>query len=304
MSDPAVSVVVPTYGHADLVEATLESVFAQSFGDLEVVVVNDGSPDDTGERLAPWVEAGRIRYVEQTNAGQGAARNRGLRMARGRYVAFLDDDDLWPPDKLAWQVDALRRDPEAVMVYGYHAKLHPDGRLETDDPIPFRPSGRVHRDFRLRNWLLSPGQTLMRTAAVRSLDGFDPEIWGSDDWDLYVRLSALGRFVFEPRVALHYRLHEANASRRAVHHARNHMKVAWRHIGWNLPLLVRHQLLAGGYFVPNLRRLAEEARSSGEHGTAVRADLHALCFRPALLLRPSFGARLARSVVLSRGDRG
>lgn len=285
MSDaPRVSVVIPTYGHAHLVEETLASVFAQTYDDFEVVVVNDGSPDDTAERLRPLVERGRIRYVEQANAGQGPARNRGLAEARGKYVAFLDDDDLWPADKLTWQVACLGANPEAVMVYGHHAKLSPDGRLEVDDPIPDRPSGDVRSDFRLRNWLLSPGQTLMRTADVRAIGGFDEGIWGSDDWDLYVRLSGRGPFLFLPRIALHYRVHDANASRHAVRHARNHLKVVRRHIGWNLPLLVRHQRLAGGYFVPNLRALAAERRRAGDHGGALRADLHALLFRPSLLL--------------------
>lgn len=292
---PTVSVVVPTYRHAELVEQTLASVSAQSFGDHEVIVVNDGSPDDTASRLLPLVERGEIRYVEQANAGQGAARNRGLAEARGTYVAFLDDDDLWPPDKLAWQVACLQSEPEAVMVYGYHAKLLPDGTVEADDPIPWRPSGDVKREFRLRNWLLSPGQTLMRTADVRAIGGFDERIWGSDDWDLYVRLAARGRFVFLPRIALHYRVHDANASRHAVRHARNHLRVAWRHIGWNLPLLVRHQRLAAGYFVPNLQRLAEQRRDAGDHASALRADLHALCFRPSLLARPRYVKNLVRS---------
>lgn len=296
MSDaPRVSVVIPTYGHAHLVEETLASVFAQTFEDFEVVVVNDGSPDDTAARLRPMAERGEIRYVEQANAGQGPARNRGLAEARGTYVAFLDDDDLWPPEKLAWQVACLEAHPEAVLVYGHHAKLLPDGTLEVDDPIPYRPSGPVRSEFRLRNWLLSPGQTLMRTADVRAIGGFDEEIWGSDDWDLYVRLSERGSFLFLPRIALHYRIHDANASRHAVRHARNHLKVVRRHIGWNLPLLVRHQRLAAGYFVPNLRALSAERRRAGDHRGALRADVHALAFRPSLLLDGRYVKNLLRS---------
>lgn len=283
-----VSVVIPTYGHGHLVEETLASVFAQTFTDFEVVVVNDGSPDDTAHRLRPLAEQGRIRYVEQANTGQGPARNRGLAEARGTYVAFLDDDDLWPADKLTWQVACLEGNPDAVMVYGHHAKLFPDGRLEAEDPIPYRPSGDVRADFRLRNWLLSPGQTLMRTAAVRAIGGFDEGIWGSDDWDLCVRLSRTGRFIFLPRIALHYRVHDTNASRHAVRHARNHLRVVRRHIGRNIPLLIRHQRLAAGYFVPNLRALSAERRAEGDHRGALRADLHALAFRPSLLLKPGY----------------
>src|SRR3954470_24757434 len=100
--NPAVSVVIPTYRHRDYVLRTLDSVFAQTYRDFEVIVVNDGSPDDTNRRIRPLVSAGRIRYIEQANAGQAAARNTGIAHARGRYIALLDDDDLWPADKLAW----------------------------------------------------------------------------------------------------------------------------------------------------------------------------------------------------------
>ena len=104
-----------------------------------------------------------------------------------------------------------------------------------------RPAGRVARDFRQQCWIMTPGQTLMRTAAVRELGGFDTSIWGSDDWDLYIRLAAHGTFLYEDRVALHYRQHAGNASARALEHVRNHLKVVRRHIGWNVPLLISHQ---------------------------------------------------------------
>src|ERR1700719_2929443 len=104
---PAVSVIIPTYNHRDFVLDAIESVFAQTFTDYEVIVVNDGSPDDTASVLAPLASAGRIRYLEQANAGQGAARNRGIAQARGEFIALLDDDDRWPADKLEWQVGEL-----------------------------------------------------------------------------------------------------------------------------------------------------------------------------------------------------
>src|SRR5690606_15916458 len=123
-----VSVVVPTYRHAGLVLETLDSVFAQSHEDVELIVVNDGSPDDTHEVLQPLVQAGRIRYVQQENSGQGAARNRGLAMATGEFVAFLDDDDLWYPHTLTTLVAALNERADAVMAFGDVERIHPDGR--------------------------------------------------------------------------------------------------------------------------------------------------------------------------------
>src|SRR5260370_24652309 len=104
----SVSVVIPAYRHRDFVLATLDSVFSQAFTDYEVIVINDGSSDDTTELLRPLAASGHIRYFEQANAGQATSRNRGIHAARGEFIALLDDDDLWPPDKLEWQVEALR----------------------------------------------------------------------------------------------------------------------------------------------------------------------------------------------------
>ena len=293
---PAVSVVIAAYNHQDYILATLDSVFAQTFTDYEVIIVNDGSPDDTADVLRPLVESGRIRYFEQPNAGQGSARNRGIAESRGRFIALLDDDDLWTPDKLAWQVEELTARPDAVLAYGDWARLEPDGTVTTHREEGC-PSGRVYDAFRRQCWLLSPGQALMRAAAVRAVSGFDPSIWGSDDWDLYLRLAREGEFVYRRRVCLHYRVHAANASRRAVQHARNHMKVVRRHIGFNLPLLVTHQRAAARYFVPNLLSYAHVSRKAGARGDALRAYGYALTFQPTLLLRRTFLAGAAGTLL-------
>lgn len=114
MSSPLVSVVVPTYNQPALLLETLETVFAQTLTDYEVVVVNDGSTDDTADRLRRLGE--RVRVIEQPNSGIGAARNRGIAEARGKYVAMLDHDDLWRPEKLATQVAYFEAHPECSIV--------------------------------------------------------------------------------------------------------------------------------------------------------------------------------------------
>ena len=301
-----VSVVIPTYNHAQYVLAALDSVFAQTLPADEVIVVNDGSPDDTADRLRPLAEAGRIRYIEQPNAGQGAARNRGLAEARGTYIAFLDDDDRWPADKLRWQVDALDRSPGAVMVYGPHQLLSADGAELSEDPnqAPHEPRGDAHAAFRRRNWILSIGQTLIRADALRAIGGFDPTIWGSDDWDLYVRLARRGPFLFEPRAALHYRRHASNASGSALRHAVNHLKVVRRHIGLlNVPLLVRHQREASRYFLGRLMNYASAARCELRYREAIKAQCVALTFRPSLMVQRRWIAPFVANV-LSIAPRG
>jgi glycosyltransferase involved in cell wall biosynthesis len=224
-----VSVVIPTYKHARLVLQTLDSVFAQTFSDYEIIVVNDGSPDDTAERLAPLVQAGKIRYFEQPNAGQSHARNRGVSEARGEFLALLDDDDLWPPDKLQWQVQALRDAPSAVLAYGSMETFGGDPIYSF--PKTDAPSGRVKARFFEQNWMRSPGQTLIRTETFRAVGGFDPSVWGCEDWELFLRLADAGEFVYENRLALRYRNHPNNASKDVWRMFINAMKVRQKHMG-------------------------------------------------------------------------
>ncbi len=233
-----VSVIIPTYKHQEFVLATLDSVFAQTFTDYEVIVVNDGSPDDTAALLKPLAEAGRIRYIEQKNAGQSAARNRGIAEAQGEFIALLDDDDLWPPDKLEWQVQTLRENTDVVLVYGGASLVKPEFIItEADSLGPVlhpdkEPSqGNAYREFMVTHPLCSPGQTLIRTSAVKQVGGFDEAIWGADDYDLHIRLSKVGDFIYQKRHALYYRMHSENASKNFRRHYRNVCAVRRKHLG-------------------------------------------------------------------------
>ena len=209
---PVVSVVIPTYKHAEHVLETLDSVFAQTFTGYEIVVVNDGSPDDTAERLRPLAEAGRIRYFEQPNAGQSSARNRGVAAAGGEFIAFLDDDDLWPPDKLGWQVEALRAHADWTAVAGEAGLIDADGTRH-EPQLGTAGTRLLTLDaFFSGNQMKSPGQALVRRTALQAAGGLDAAIWGSDDWDLWMRLAAQGPVVMLDQCALYYRTHATNAS--------------------------------------------------------------------------------------------
>ena len=290
MSDsPAVSVIIPAYGHADLIGETLDSVLAQTFDDYEIIVIDDGSPDDTAgaveavSRRSPRP----IRYERQENRGQGGARNVGLKLARGEFVAYLDDDDLWPADKLEWQIECLRRDDQLGLVWGEHSVLLPDGGEFHHQPrFVDMPEGEAHAAFLYKNRIMSPGQTLIRRSALERVGGFDESIWGADDWDLYLRLAKVTTFAFDPRLALRYREHARNASRRAVEHAANHRAVIRRHVGRN-PLSYWPAVWRGrSYYLPRLLAAGERAEAESRHQDAVAAYLSALKYRPALALRP------------------
>ena len=233
-----VSIIIPTYKHQDFVLATLDSVFAQTFTDYEVIVINDGSPDNTAAVLQPLAEAGRIRYIEQKNAGQSAARNRGIAEARGEFIALLDDDDLWPPDKLEWQVQALHGDPDAVLVYGGASLVKPEFDIADAGALgpelyPEKESsiGNAYREFIVTHPPCSPGQTLIRASAVKQVGCFDEAIWGADDYDLNIRLSKIGDFIYQRRLALYYRQHPENASKDFRRHYLNVCRVRRKHLG-------------------------------------------------------------------------
>jgi glycosyltransferase involved in cell wall biosynthesis len=228
-SAPSVSVVIPTFNRRDLLLVTLESVFAQTFRDFEVLIVDDGSTDGTSGVLAPLVADGLVRHVTQTNEGPARARNTGVECALGEFVALLDDDDLWPADKLEWQVHELRAHPEAVLVYGYSSSFGMERPFRW--PPPDAPAGWVREAFLAKNWVRTPGQTLIRASAIRSVGGFDPALWSADDWDLYLRLAAAGPFIYQDRLALRYRSHDRNLSKRAWLLYRHACRVHRRHDG-------------------------------------------------------------------------
>ncbi len=299
---PAVSVIIPTYKHRDFVQETLQSVFAQTFTDYEVIVVNDGSPDDTADVLKPLAEAGRIRYIEQENQGQGAARNRGLAEARGEFVALLDDDDLWPPDKLEWQVACLRADPAAALVYGYRETFGTDaGDIK---PKEDAPSGQVRTAFLQDNCITSPGQTLIRTAALRVIGGCDTSVWGADDWDLYIRLAGQGEFVYRYRLALYYRTHLSNASKNTERMYHNSCRVQYKHLGRvptprNLRLWLACRRFIVGFTSIHYMDQVSRWTDAGEMKKARRQWLQLVQINPAVLRNRSVLKRFVLAFTLS-----
>jgi glycosyltransferase involved in cell wall biosynthesis len=225
---PKVSVVIPTYNHEQFIGQALESVFSQTFRDFELIVVNDGSPDDTEEVLRPHIESGKIQYIRQENQGVAAARNRGAAEARGEYLAFLDDDDCWPPDKLEWQV-AIMESSDIVMVAGRNdsERLPATDKSLSKEPYLLLKTAALFR----QNTIGSPGQTLIRRVAFDAVGGFDHNIWGVDDYDLWIRLSHEGQIQKHSKLALFYRFHDTNASLDHARMASNLIKVIGKNSG-------------------------------------------------------------------------
>lgn len=220
---PVVSVIIPAYQHGQCIAEAVDSVIAQTFRDFEIIVVNDGSTDVTEDVLRPYVERNLIRYFHQENQGISATRNRGLSLATGEYVAFLDDDDVWPLDKLEWQVDVLVN--SAVLVVGGLSSVF--GRKSNRKAI-IEGAGYSKWDTEMLfggNPFGSPGQTLIRRSALLTVGGFDPTIWGADDHDVWIRLSRIGEIRRYDRISLMYRVHDSNTSQDSAKMFENAEKV-------------------------------------------------------------------------------
>ena len=190
MSDarvPRVSIVIAVYNGAPTIERALASVFAQTYTDYEVIVVNDGSTDDTGAVLAHLSD--RIRLITQGNRGLSAARNAGVRASTGEYVAFLDDDDEWMPEKLARCVPVLEADRDCALVYTLALKVDPQGRPMGADARPDGAESPTMNEMLAHPWNVVPSQFVVRRDVFERAGGFHERFITSCE-DLYFLLGA------------------------------------------------------------------------------------------------------------------
>lgn len=215
-----VSVVVPTYNGELWVGDSLRAVLAQSYPALEIIVVDDGSTDSTCDVVRQ--AAPQARLLTQANARVSAARNAGLAAARGEFVIFLDQDDIWHPQQLARQVAWMQQQADCgAAVCRYHHWYPAQGLYRAPDSVwPPDPglvtdpdfTGWVYHQFLFDCWALTSG-TLMRRAAINSLGGFDTKLTYSEDWDLWLRLSLQVQFALLQWPPVLYRQHPVQGSR-------------------------------------------------------------------------------------------
>jgi glycosyltransferase involved in cell wall biosynthesis len=208
---PEVSVVLPTHDRRERMRWTLASALEQRDVDLEVVVVDDGSTDGTSTLLRD-VEDPRVRVVRNEKPlGESGARNRGIEEARGGWIAFLDDDDLWAPDKLAQQLQALRRDTR-VWAYAGVVLIDEGFRILSGEPPP--PPEAVIQALRRHNAVPGSASNVIAAADVLAdVGGFDPGLRRTPDWDMWLRLVRVGPPACAPTPSVAICVHPGNVSR-------------------------------------------------------------------------------------------
>ncbi|MBP6824560.1 MAG: glycosyltransferase [Acidobacteria bacterium] len=216
-TDPAVSIIIPAYNSAPFLAETLGSAFAQTYRDFEIIVINDGSTDNTDEVLAEFL--GRIIYIKQPNRGVMAARNAGLKAARGRYIALLDSDDLLMPRFLEALIGMLEADPALSVAYPnarYFGWPKHDGKLHQD---VFPVSEPVTFDRALKRECYIFGLLVFRREVIEALGGYDESLagQGAEDFELWLRMLQHGyRFKFTREVLALYRWRQDSLSNTSV----------------------------------------------------------------------------------------
>lgn len=209
---PTVSVVVPTYNSAKTIGKTIQSVLEQTYTHYEIIVVDDGSQDETISLIQKFKDE-RIKLYPLPRVGHMLNRNRALRLAGGEFLALLDSDDIWSAEKLHDHVTALLENPEAVAAYCWvdhiganDEYLHPGTRtICNGDAYPSLLQG---------NWLHTGSNIVARHQAIEASGGFDESLTHCADWDLYLKLAKLGGFICIPKVQVYYRRQPGSLSGR------------------------------------------------------------------------------------------
>ena len=258
-SAPLLSVVIPAFNVQDFIGPAIESVLSQSFRDMEVIIVDDGSTDTTSQVIAQFHDP-RIRVIHKLNGGLAAARNSGIREARGNYIALLDGDDIWFPGYAESHVVAMESDPHVGITHNYLAYINETGE-KTGQLLVTRKKSATLREMVIRNHP-NGGQVVVRRKCFEEAGLFNEALRACEDQEMWVRI--LHRTHYYPKliptVLAGYRVRDSSLSMQFEHQLENAHKVAdifVREIGIS-PILRRR------YLAENYRICSRKALSNGQ----------------------------------------
>lgn len=200
---PLISVIIPVYNGEETIKETIYSALNQTFTNLELIVVNDGSKDSTLSVISS-IKDSRLKVFSFPNAGVAISRNRGIRQANGEFIAFLDADDLWTSDKLEAQLEALQLNPKAAVAYSWVDYIDEFGEfLHNGNHITI--NGNAYKHMLVENVLENGSNPLIRREALTQVGGFNQLLTPAEDWDMWLRLAACYDFVTVPHPQILYR---------------------------------------------------------------------------------------------------
>lgn len=289
---PLVSAIIPNYNYARYVGEAVESALGQTYPNIEVIVVDDGSTDNSLEVLEQYRD--RIKIIEQKNSGVCVARNRGVAESTGEYIAFLDADDVWLPEKIEKQVAVFEHD--SMVSFSTTGAFTIDTKGAVTGELSPGKTGTVTKDLLLfeQAAMVAPASTgFIRKETFLKLNGFDARLSTAADWDFCFRASLLGPFGFVEAPLIKYRFHGSNMHGNVSLMEKDMMLCYSKAFENKDPALVRirsksygnlFRVLAGSYFL------------AGQYGDFVRTAAKSIWFRPSAIgYFASFPIRRLRS---------
>jgi len=290
--DPLVSVVIPAYNAERFIGLTLASVIGQTYHNIEVIVVDDGSSDNTASIARNYCDQDeRIQLFQQPNAGVAEARNFGIKQTRGTFIAPLDADDIWYSENLEMQVKMfLSAGSEVGLVYSWWNNIDERGK-HTGSVQAARIQGKVHTTLLLHDFIANASSVLIRRSCLEQLGGYDSNLrlhhgQGGEDWDLYLRIASKYEFRFVPKILIGYRKVTCSMSTDSMQMARSR-ELIWKKINDRYPRIppCLEKLSNSSYY---LHLAAQKARDR-KYLSAAYWVLKALRLSPiATLLNPGF----------------
>ena len=288
---PLVSVIIPTYNAEKFIVQAIESVFAQTYRQYEILVIDDGSTDNTQEVLRVFED--RLHCYYQNNRGPSSARNKGIQFASGEYICFLDADDLWTSEKLQSQVEFMESHPELGLVFSDHEDFNQEEcmsstwldvkkkalglELETQIPLEEAFSKLVYENY------ISTPTVMVRKQCLEKVGGFDENLWSVEDRDLWLRIAAHFPIACLPRIFCQRRIHQMNISKVSELSMQGRITVLEknrRSFNNLAPAKFWHQGLSDSYC-----RLGYIFLAQGHRRKALYAGMNSLVHAVALLLR-------------------
>jgi glycosyltransferase involved in cell wall biosynthesis len=289
-----VSVVIATYNMGHYLPEAVRSVLAQSYRNVDVQIVDDGSTDDTQTIVRQWDAHPRVRLHRQSNAGQAHAKNQGIALSRGDFIAFLDADDVWLPEKLARQMPLFTGRPEVGVVYSGYERMDGEGR-----PLPKGPThmhrGRVSGALLIENFVPFPSAVVRRECLERH-GAFDETLSMGIDYDLWLRLSAHCQFDFIAEPTVRYRIWPGQMSKNYRQRYESGIRIMQRFLERN-PGVVGDSVARRAWAHTYTGRGDSTLWQEKDRVAAFRDYLRALSFRPAYW--PAWRSML-RSLVTTR----
>jgi len=223
MANPKVSVVIPAYNAIAYLPETIASALQQSFQDFEILVVDDGSTDGTCEWIANLADS-RVRAIAQSNGGCASARNHGIREAKGDYIAFLDADDIWEPQKLEKQVRILDSSPSVGLVNTWIYNIDGQGQLIENLGKP-TAEGRVWASVIEENPVMCGSAPIVRRQCFDEVGLFDQTLRSAEDWDMWIRIAKQYEFAVVKEPLVRYRIHAGSKSHNLELHLQSRLSV-------------------------------------------------------------------------------